>query len=187
MSTVWCFTAISIINLIYHGIHLSSSLKLLRTFFSPSHVFHMVLYKFSFQSDTLSILVHNSTRESHHLSPILVQFYPPRTVFPADFTPSDSFLSILPPSDSFFHPFYPPRTVYLDNFTLFRHFTPSDSFSWDPPRSKRTFPPPSCFFSRRLKKTCTTTNNLMNVSLLKELNYGNSSVFYIVYCIVIKW
>jgi len=62
-----------------------------------------------------------------------VQFYHPQTAFSANlpplgqffllsiWPPSDSFLSILPPLDSFFHPFY----------------RPSDTFSWDPPRTKK--------------------------------------------------
>jgi len=61
-----------------------------------------------------------------------VQFYPPQRVFTDDFT---SFLSIWPPSDSFFHPFYPHWTYF------FTHFTTSDSLFWQ-------FYPPQTFFRK---------------------------------------
>jgi len=64
-----------------------------------------------------------------------VQFYPPRTVFPANFTPSDSFFGQFIPIRQLFYPFY------LDNFTPLRQFLRP------PPATKMAIssPPPGYF------------------------------------------
>jgi len=62
-----------------------------------------------------------------------VQFYPPRTVFPANFIPIVFFFANFTPSDSFFRHFNP-----LGQFIL-TILTPSDNFSWDPLRTKFAF------------------------------------------------
>jgi len=69
-----------------------------------------------------------------------VKFYPLRQFFPTIFP--TIFLSILPPRTAIFTHFTPSDSLFWQ-FYHTENVAPSDTFSWDPPRTKMcSFPPP---------------------------------------------